>query len=122
MKLSGASSPEKSTVSTIPPIKTAVIFDNLGPYHLARLQAAASQMELLAVQVAGKSVGYAWEANGGLKSAAGPEWKTVTLLEGGTSREIQERELENRMNKALNDFHPQVVFIPGGQAKRLAQH
>ncbi len=39
----------------------AVIFENFGPYHLARLRAAAATCDLLAIEVAGRSVTYTWD-------------------------------------------------------------
>jgi glycosyltransferase involved in cell wall biosynthesis len=101
-------------------VRTTVIFDNFGPYHLARLQAAALEVELLAVEVAASSAVYAWDnrpENGGRKAEGGPVWKIVTLLERGTTREIHRRELVRRMNQTLDDFHPEVVFIPGWSSK-----
>ncbi len=56
-------------------ISVAVIFDNLGPYHIARLQATAVNCNLLAVEVAGKSAVYAWE-----KEPDAGEFKRVTLI------------------------------------------
>jgi glycosyltransferase involved in cell wall biosynthesis len=176
-------------------VRTTVIFDNFGPYHLARLRAAASVTELLAVEVAASSAEYAWKReaqDGGQKPDAGgrrtevsgqqgtsniehptsniqtaesaecgaqsgePEdggrrtegrrqktedgaesrkqkienkkefqlsafsvsaFKNVTLLEAGTSRDVSHRELAARLNRALDDFRPQVVFIPGWSSK-----
>ena len=46
-------------------MKIAVCFDNFGPYHLARLRAAASVCDLLAVQVAVDSAEYAWKNESG---------------------------------------------------------
>jgi 1,2-diacylglycerol 3-alpha-glucosyltransferase len=91
--------------------RTAILFDNFGPYHLARLQAAAAVTDLLAVEVAARSGEYAWKSRE--RSAERGDWKIVTLLEAGTSREVSHRELTARLNRALDDFRPQVVFIPG---------
>jgi glycosyltransferase involved in cell wall biosynthesis len=162
-------------------MKIAIIFDNFGPYHLARLGAAAQVCELMAVEVATSSAEYAWKReaqDGGQKPDAGgrrtevsgqqgtsniehptsniqtaesaecgaqsgePEdgaesrkqktenkkefqlsafsvsaFKNVTLLERGTSREVSHRELVARLNRALDDFRPQVVFIPGWSSR-----
>src|ERR1035437_3826292 len=202
-------------------MKIAIIFDNFGPYHLARLGAAAQVCELMAVEVATSSAEYAWKReaqDGGQKPDAGgrrtevsgqqgtsniehptsniqtgesaecgaqsgepedggrstevsgqqgtsniehptsniqtaesaecgaqsgePEdgaesrkqktenkkefqlsafsvsaFKNVTLLEAGTSRDVSHRELAARLNRALDDFRPQVVFIPGWSSR-----
>ena len=42
-------------------MRISVVFDNLGPYHRARLQAAAEIADVLAVEVAASSEEYAWK-------------------------------------------------------------
>jgi glycosyltransferase involved in cell wall biosynthesis len=114
-------------------MKIAVLFDNFGPYHLARLRASATISDLFAVEVAASSAEYAWKRLRGnaetLKSEilkADDEFekafsvsifKIVTLLERDTSREASHRELEARLNNSLNDFRPHAVFIPGWSSK-----
>jgi 1,2-diacylglycerol 3-alpha-glucosyltransferase len=128
-------------------VKTAVIFDNFGPYHLARLWASTNISELMAVEVAASSAEYAWKSRSedGSQRTVGGEPKAdstphptlspfkaervppaarqtpgptfVTLLERGTSREVSSRELAARLNRVLDDFQPQVVFIPGWSGK-----
>ncbi len=93
-------------------VKVAVLFDNFGPYHLARLRAAAQVCELLAVEVAAASAEYAWEPRD-QRMADGTEWQIVTLLEQGTSRKASAKQLRQRLSRALEDFRPQAVFIPG---------
>ncbi len=60
-----------------------------------------------------RSAEYAWEKSEFQLSA----FKNVTLLEEGTSRQVRQRELKQRMNQVLNDFRPEVVFIPGWSGK-----
>ena len=106
-------------------MKIAIIFDNFGPYHLARLRAAARVADVLGVEVAASSAEYAWKReteSGKQKTESGDEFqisdvKTVTLLERGTSRGISSRELAARLNRALEDFQPQAVFIPGWSSR-----
>jgi len=106
-------------------LKIAIIFDNFGPYHLARLRAAARVADVLGVEVAASSAEYAWKReteSGKQKTESGDEFqisdvKTVTLLERGTSRGISSRELAARLNRALEDFQPQAVFIPGWSSR-----
>jgi len=43
-------------------MRVAVVFDNFGAYHIARLAAAASEMNILAVEVTSKSAEYEWQA------------------------------------------------------------
>jgi len=89
-------------------MKAAVIFDNFGPYHLARLRAAAGVCELTAVQISSRSAEYAWENK--IETAG---FNPVTLFQKGTSCEVRRGEIIRKINKALDASSPQVVFIPG---------
>jgi glycosyltransferase involved in cell wall biosynthesis len=86
----------------------AIIFDNFGPYHMARLRAASAVCDLLAIEVAGRSGTYAWE-----KVAADATFQRATLIDQGTSDDVPRAELLGRLEKALDSFQPQVVVVPG---------
>lgn len=43
-------------------IRVAIAFDNFGPYHIARLNAATKEVEVLAVERASTSALYAWDS------------------------------------------------------------
>ena len=106
-------------------MKTTVIFDNLGPYHLARLRAAAQVCDVTAVEIAASSAEYAWQREAearGRKSEVGSQagvsnFTLVTLLEAGTSRETLHRELGQKLVAALTAARPDVVFIPGWSSR-----
>jgi len=85
-----------------------IIFDNFGPYHIARLQAASIDCDLLAIEVAGVSATYAWE-----NDATAGTFKRVTLVEQATSGEVSRSELIRRLERALEQFKPGVVVVPG---------
>jgi glycosyltransferase involved in cell wall biosynthesis len=89
-------------------LKVAIIFDNFGPYHLARLHAASTVCDLLAIEVAGKSGTYAWES----ESSAG-NFRRVTLVEKATSADLPRVELIKRLERALDEFQPATVVVPG---------
>jgi len=89
-------------------VKTVVLFDNLGPYHLARLKSASSVFELLAIEVAGKSRDYTWSNPEGQ-----PQLRKETLFVEGTSRSLSLNELKSRLNSILGEFRPEVIFLPG---------
>jgi len=86
----------------------AIIFDNFGPYHLARLRSAATTCDLLAVEVAGRSAIYAWDAARGAEP-----FRRETLIEGGTSDAVPRGEIGRRLVAALERFGPAVVVVPG---------
>ena len=81
-----------------------MLFDNLGPYHVARLRAAAGVCDLLAVEFRRVSREYAWG-----ETAERP-FQSVTLDGGaGTFRQRLEEELER--------FRPEAVLVPGWGTK-----
>lgn len=89
-------------------LPVAIIFDNFGPYHVARLQVASAGCNLLAIEVAGISATYAWKN----ESMAGT-FKRVTLIEQATSGGVSRSELVGRLKRALEQFQPGVVVVPG---------
>jgi glycosyltransferase involved in cell wall biosynthesis len=89
-------------------ISVAIIFDNLGPYHLARLRAASSVCALTAIEVAGKSAVYAWNQSG---EADG--FQRRTLIEHGTSSTVSRHELQARLERVLDEIRPDAVLVPG---------
>lgn len=93
-------------------MRATVIFDNLGPYHQARLRAGASVSTLTAVQVSARSADYAWE------NQARPEnFDLITLFPQGTSRGASVRQVLDRTYAALTESRPEVVFIPGWSSR-----
>jgi len=88
--------------------RVAIIFDNFGPYHLARLRAAATTCDLLALEVAGRSATYAWD-----NAADSGAFRRETLLAAGTSADVPRGEIARRLQAALDRFRPIVVVVPG---------
>jgi 1,2-diacylglycerol 3-alpha-glucosyltransferase len=82
-------------------MRVAVIFDNFGPYHLARLQAAAGVSELLAIQMNARSKDYAWA------SSQRHPFESITL------HKIARDPSRGGLTAVLSGFMPQCVFIPG---------
>jgi 1,2-diacylglycerol 3-alpha-glucosyltransferase len=98
-------------------MKVAILFDHFGPYHLTRLEAVAPCAELLAVEAAERSAEYAWQREAPGVTEKEPHFKHVMLCETGTSREISSHELKDRLSRVLEDFKPQVMFVPGWSSK-----
>ena len=87
--------------------RVAILFDNFGPYHLARLKAASEVCDLLAVEFGASSSEYAWEASGS------EGFKRVVINQSGSSRELTQQEFQRQLSKILIDFHTDVVVVPG---------
>lgn len=89
-----------------PGFKAAVLFDNLGPYHVARLKAAAGVADVVAVEFGGQSVNYAW-------ADSRADFKVFTLNPSGTSWEMSPKDFKGRLYEVLDRECPDIVFIPG---------
>jgi 1,2-diacylglycerol 3-alpha-glucosyltransferase len=89
-------------------VRVAVIFHRFGPYHCARLEAAARHCDLTAIEVAGESSEYAWSR----VSAAG-SYRRITLFPTGDTREMSKARVSQAVGDALVDCQPDVVAIPG---------
>lgn len=87
--------------------RVAILFDNFGPYHLARLRAAAGVCHLLAVEFGSSSAEYDWRAS------EASEIKRVALNDQGSSRGLSAGEFKKRLFGALDEFSPEVVVVPG---------
>jgi glycosyltransferase involved in cell wall biosynthesis len=87
--------------------RIAILFDNFGPYHLARLSAASRVCKLLAIEFGTSSADYEWKASesNGLQR--------VALNERGSSHELTRDEFQKRLFKVLDEFRPEVVVVPG---------
>ncbi len=94
-------------------MKAAIIFDNFGPYHLARIRAAAQACDLTAIEIAGRSAEYAWDGRDQVQSGEGEGLKCITLFQQGTSHGAGSREIAGRIESALDNISPLAVFIPG---------
>jgi 1,2-diacylglycerol 3-alpha-glucosyltransferase len=91
--------------------KIAVIFDNLGPYHIARLSAASRRCELLAIEIGAISAQYAW------RPTETVPFKRATLFESGEIRD--QRTLFHRLRTTLSKQNPDLVVVPGWNYKAI---
>jgi len=88
-------------------VKIAILFDNFGPYHAARLAAAARSCQLLAIQAHERSRDYKW-----LPPHLPSSTSSVTLQSAGGGS-LNRHGAIAKLWKALTDFAPDSVFIPG---------
>jgi hypothetical protein len=89
-------------------LKIAVIFHRFGPYHCARLAAAAERCELTAIEVSSETTEYPWA-----KTQISNEYARVTLFSDCDSRTAPRREVATRVNNALFECRPDAVAVPG---------
>ena len=90
------------------PMKVAVIFDHFGPYHLARLKAANQVCTVLGLEMSGRSAEYPWSCE-----SAPRGFRSVTLDHGSPYSGFKKFGRLSRLRKALAEFGPDCVFVPG---------
>lgn len=87
--------------------RVTIIFDNFGPYHIARLEAAAKSCDLLAIEIASVSSVYEWE----------PTRRNLlnrkTLFTAPEREKIKLQHLMKRLETAILDHGTEVLVIPG---------
>jgi len=96
--------------------KLAVLFHRLGPYHHARLAAAAMKRDsteegkfsLVTVQGCSMDKTYAWD-----KVSAAEHFSVDTLFQEGDSDDQPRGEVLRRMTDTLNQIKPAIVVVPG---------
>jgi 1,2-diacylglycerol 3-alpha-glucosyltransferase len=89
-------------------MKVGVIFHRLGPYHVARLSAAAEVCEITAIELAADTGEYAWDKVG---EALG--FRRLTVFPEGDSRKASAANLVQRLEGVLKDNRPEIVLVPG---------
>jgi glycosyltransferase involved in cell wall biosynthesis len=93
-------------------VKIAVLFDMLGPYHVARLEALGASNSVVAVEIAARSRIYSWtpvEARSG--------FVRETLFDVDDSSRLDDRRIHRVIFETLDRHLPEIVFIPGWSAR-----
>jgi glycosyltransferase involved in cell wall biosynthesis len=88
--------------------RVAVLFERLGPYHHARLNAAGRLMQVFGLEACAMDDTYAWEKVEGAAS-----FTRLTLTERYVPGHSLKKELCRQTWKALNESGPQAVAVPG---------
>lgn len=88
-------------------MNVAVLFDNFGPYHHARVSALASRCEVLPIEVCARSASYQWGAL--------PERRVapVTLVAEDEVGRLSSRDVDARLRSLLDRKRPDVIAVPG---------
>jgi glycosyltransferase involved in cell wall biosynthesis len=89
-------------------IRTAIIFVNYGPYHVARVEGLAKveDIEPRFIELASEHKKYPWQG-GADKSGVVSETLSNAPYERNSFRELY-----GKLSRALDDFGPQAVVIP----------
>ena len=89
-------------------MRVVVLFDNLGPYHIARLTQLGKLCDLLAVEQNTSSSDYAWQ------TTAVVPFRRITLFNSTTTPNRKSgKDIYQVVENALSDFNPEVVVVPG---------
>jgi len=88
-------------------VRIAVIFHHFGPYHHARLKAAAGYCDVVAIEVAGEGSEYDWKR---IETDSCP---SITLFPTGDTRRMSTKTISARMDEVLRDARCAAVAIPG---------
>ena len=96
-------------------MRTAVVFHRLGPYHAARLSAAARTGDTVGVEASSETREYEWDA------VHGCDFERVTVVSGGDFRDLTARAQRQRMGQVLHDVRPDVDAVPGWSSPEARQ-
>jgi glycosyltransferase involved in cell wall biosynthesis len=87
----------------------AILFDRLGPYHWARLQAAARRFRVVAIETFAITREYQWE-----RIEEPRAFDRVTLFDDvSDGRSLKRALLRQKLAEALREADPAVAMIPG---------
>lgn len=89
-------------------MRIAVLFDNLGPYHIARLEELSRVCKLLVIEAYDASHEYAWDP------ACSVGFERITLQKNAGDRSGT---LICALREALIAAQPDAVFIPGWSSR-----
>lgn len=99
--------PDNTIVSLQRP-RLVIAFHRFGPYHQARVEAAAKHCDVLALEFSRSTKEYDWD-----HVEMGAACHRVTLCEECDSRTLSGNELFNRLNDELTRFRPDAVAVNG---------
>ncbi|GEO03930.1 hexosyltransferase [Adhaeribacter aerolatus] len=89
-------------------MKVAVLFDRFGPYHIARLEAAAKYVTVIPIEVSGETSEYQWD-----KVESQVLKNRITLFAQKESTKIPAAQLMQTLAQELSKAKPDVVAVNG---------
>lgn len=89
----------------------AVCFHRFGPYHVARLAAAAGKMNIVGIEFSASTSEYAWDA---VESSA--TFRRVVVFPEGDIRGCTRNKIVRRIWDVMDEIRPDVVAVNGWSA------
>ncbi len=86
----------------------AVCFHRFGPYHMARLAAAATQMDIVGIEFSSHTSEYAWDTVQSEES-----FRRVVIVPDGDIRTLSKKTQKELIWSALDSISPEVIAING---------
>lgn len=86
----------------------AILFERLGPYHLARLRAASGKGEIAAIECFERDATYAWAVERGETP-----FHRVTLFPSADAARTHSGGPLRKLEETLDSLMPQAVAVPG---------
>ena len=88
--------------------RVAIMFAMFGPYHIARINAAAMNDDIVGIEVSATSNTYAWHKLLGTDS-----FQRVTLFSDASISQESNPEIRAKVHALLSKHQPDVVVVPG---------
>lgn len=92
-------------------IRVALVFDNYGPYHVARLSALTRECTVCPIEIHGTSTTYLW-GEGTFQLCPRETLFGTEKAKGASSSAVKAR-----LHRAFNRFSPDVLAVPGWSAR-----
>ena len=88
-------------------MKLAVLFHRVGPYHKARLKAAAKKGNIVSIEFSGRDDTYDWDIE------TTRSFEKITLFKEEDIHNISAKQVRRRMFDVLDQVVPDIIAIPG---------
>jgi 1,2-diacylglycerol 3-alpha-glucosyltransferase len=85
----------------------AILFDRLGPYHVARIAAAAELYPTIAIEFGSESSTYAWD------HVATEAFLRHTIVSGARAEDVSRANFARDLFEVLERQRPSVIALPG---------
>ena len=95
-------------VPLMPRVRIAILFHRIGPYHLARLQAASRLLPIVAIESSGVDATYAWD-----QVDSSDDFERVTLFGDADAQTLPKADVVRHTALTLDKLAPTMMVVPG---------